>query len=914
MTRLYIITGVLAVLLLLTVSCSGSSPAPMIPVTPDLTAEAAPTAEAGHYLWAYYQISVDPQKNTYEIVPVREVSDHWNVLKFLEKGPCTTCVTILNMVPTSNGTKLFDVQISHPFTTKNLTGFDVRGIAMFGGSFTFPVSGIVTSDRKAGEGELVNADGFTKLYNGTTAGSGPGGFQGYFKGKKTPPMAPNSILNGFKRHESPGATNTRNAFYSGSAIVNTYELDMPDGKFVFGYAVDASWAAPTTKPVTNPMTDFPPEANCQEPWKIDVTQVPIGQGLTDQGGQTVLRIDVYDHQGKASIFPPVIESPALFDGSANAIWKEDGTGFTRYEVTVSNDKIAAQGQYKCLVSVEDTANIGSPDYLDLTGYQIVLLDVGEFVVQANQPPVAAAHADLYTPNPGQQVHFTDDSTDPDGLADITKREWDFSFDPIDGFQVGSEEQNPVISFPDVKTYKVQLRVTDSDGHTDMLDTPLTIDVQGTGNTPPIAGADADNKNPQISTLVHFYDASIDPDGFADMQYFEWDTNGDGTYDKFGKDTVAIYDTGGDYLVQHRVTDTANNKDTLDEPLLIEVNGPPVAQAEADKYSVTLGEQVTLINTSIDDDGNGAIKHFYWDMDGNGDYNDAVDITDVSPVQVVFYDGGQHSIGLKVVDKWGLEDELDTPLVIDVAGFDPFCVELIDQYNSANGGFGTRTFRYYNDTISQLSALKYQDTDGPWDFTIVPPAQPAICKWILPSDPEVSTPASLWPDADIFFKEAAPVSGGSTYVPHRFDFTDAVNGDLVMEGQWQASGGEFDYGDVFQITHPICKFWTDSGDGVGSFSGVNFDISWNMEALGTGAAIFTVNGDLTVLNCMLIRHHINFVDTDYGYLSFSLLNYQWIDENGNEVAFMQATNGLDGTNYSGNNYTGTTICRALQTIS
>jgi len=45
-----------------------------------------------------------------------------------------------------------------------------------------------------------------------------------------------------------------------------------------------------------------------------------------------------------------------------------------------------------------------------------------------------------------------------------------------------------------------------------------------------------------------------------------------------------------------------------------------------------------------------------------------------------------------------------------------------------------------------------------------------------------------------------------------------------------------------------------------------------------------------------------------------LNYQWIDEDGNEVAFMQASNGLDGDHFLGNTYTGTTICRALKTIS
>jgi hypothetical protein len=354
-------------------------------------------------------------------------------------------------------------------------------------------------------------------------------------------------------------------------------------------------------------------------------------------------------------------------------------------------------------------------------------------------------------------------------------------------------------------------------------------------------------------------------------------------------------------------------DTLDTPLLIEVNGPPEAAAEASSYSVTMGELVTLTNLSTDPDGNGPIKHFYWDMNGNGEYDDPEDVKDASPTQISFYTGGTHLIGLKVEDKWGLTDELDAPLEIDVAAFNPFCVNLIDQYNSANGGFGTRTFRYFQGPINQLS-VDYQAPNGPWDFTTVPPSQSAICKWLLPTDPEVDTPHSIWPDADFFFKDAAPVSGGTIYAPHRFDFVDLLNGNLVLQGQWQTSSGEFDYDEAFGITHPICHPWFDEGDGTGTFSGVNFSIIWSMETLGTGPAIFIVNGEQVVLNCILLRHHMSFVDTDYGVMSFSLLNYQWIDEDGNEIAFMQADNGLTGTNFFGNNYTGVTICRALTNIS
>ncbi|MFH1677035.1 MAG: hypothetical protein ABIC40_08410, partial [bacterium] len=425
----------------------------------------------------------------------------------------------------------------------------------------------------------------------------------------------------------------------------------------------------------------------------------------------------------------------------------------------------------------------------------------------------------------------------------------------------------------------------------------------------------DLDHPQVSQIVHFYDCSDDPDGFSDIVQFGWDFNDDGLPDKFGQNTTKSWSVGGDYPVQHKVTDTANNFDWLDEPLLIEVNGPPVAAAEADKYSVKMGELVTITNLSIDDDGNGAIKDVYWDVNGNDSFDDPVDIKNQNEIQLSFYAGGIHEIGLKVVDIYGLEDILDPPLEITVEGFDPFCVNLIDQKNSAESLYGVRTFNYFQGAIGDLS-VSYKATNGPWDFTDCPPSQPAICKWLLPTDPEVSTPKSYWPDADYFFKEGAPVSGGSIYAPHRFQFSSPPdNGILWLEGQWQSGQEPIEYNDTFGINHPICHPWADSGAGTGSFFGwINVDITWSMTSLGTGPAIFIVGGEEVVLNCMLIRHNISFIDTEYGYLNFSLLNYQWIDEDGNEVAFMEAQNGAGGgTNFSGNSYTGEVICRSLTGI-
>jgi len=342
---------------------------------PVFNAEISDSSGASHHLWGYYLVLHDPAEKKTTIFPVRNAGMHWNVLSWLEQGPCLDCVSVTGITPTPDGTIQFDVEIQHPFSSANLTGFDVRGIAMFHGSEIFPVAALTLSDRTAGDGELVNPDGYTTLYNSSTAGSGPNGLQGYLKGKFASAAMPDASLNGYKRYISPGVANTRNAFYADATLLSTFELDMPDTAFIFGYAIDASWAPPSVKPVTNPMTDFPPEANCSEPWRIDVVDESGGTGLTDQGGEATLTIDVYDRQGSASHFAPVVECPDLFDGIVTAGFVQDFAGYSRWEAVIANENHGAAGEHRCLVKVVDDDDLIAPAWLDITAYQIINLTV-----------------------------------------------------------------------------------------------------------------------------------------------------------------------------------------------------------------------------------------------------------------------------------------------------------------------------------------------------------------------------------------------------------------------------------------------------------------------------------------------------------------------------------------------------------
>ena len=359
-------------------SSGGHNSSPVLPdeisTPPEVLANSIPESHNTHHLLAYSLINIDatnPDDVKAEIIPARAGSVHINILKFLEFAPCTDCFKIVGLNFPEPGKLNVDIEITHPFGDMNYTAFDVRGIVMFNGSHVFPASGLTMSDSSMGDGELLNAEGLTRLYNGSTLDMA-GDFFTYYQGKLATPSVPNADLNGFLRHISDDPANTRNALYAGDSVTRTYSLALPSAEFVLGYAVDASWDIPTVDPVTDPMTQFPGTANCIEPWKIEASSYPIAGD-----GSTTLTIDVYDWQGQDSISTVLVECPELFTGQIAATFIEIIPWYARYEAVISNDNGAPAGTYKALISAEAVENATSPDWIDLTAYMIEnILQVG----------------------------------------------------------------------------------------------------------------------------------------------------------------------------------------------------------------------------------------------------------------------------------------------------------------------------------------------------------------------------------------------------------------------------------------------------------------------------------------------------------------------------------------------------------
>ncbi len=357
---------VLCMFVCILVGCSSAS----APVEPPTLPVHYRQSESNRYLWGYWDISIDPDTLAYSLIPRRDISFHLNARKFLEDGPCYYCLSILGVQFTGDGKLLVDIELKHPFLGLNVyTGFDVRGIAIFPGSREWPSNGLFTSEGEYGEGEVLNADGYTTLFNPVDfpPGSGSMPMLEYSHGKFAS-ADPSTTLNAYKVFYS---SENRRYFATGGAIAAQYEIKKPIGPIHFGYAVDACWMFPKGGGPVDVPDDFPISANCIEAYQISAVQ----KTELEQGGHCVIEVDVYDWQGTDTIAGVHLEAPELYNGFASANMVEDYGTWARFQATVFEEKSVAEGDYDCLIRVDD--NYSDPNLGEVAAYNMVRLTVVE---------------------------------------------------------------------------------------------------------------------------------------------------------------------------------------------------------------------------------------------------------------------------------------------------------------------------------------------------------------------------------------------------------------------------------------------------------------------------------------------------------------------------------------------------------
>jgi PKD repeat protein len=266
-------------------------------------------------------------------------------------------------------------------------------------------------------------------------------------------------------------------------------------------------------------------------------------------------------------------------------------------------------------------------------------DRGDFLIDSirlgsSGTPTASFSIGTESPGVGESVTFdAGSSSDSDGT--IETFEWDFDGDGT--FETTGEVTTH--TFQEAGTYQVTLRVTDDAGNT--ATTSKQIEVT---NQSPSASFSVSPDDVETGEQVAF-DASesTDPDGT--IETYEWDFDGDGTFEATGSTVEHTFADSGDYDVTLRVTDDAGQ--TASTSTSITVSNPaPTAVVEWSPTSPSVGEPVTFDGSNSYDE-NGTIQDYQWYLTGDR----SVAATG-SSAEYTYDEAGEYTVSLTVTDDGG----------------------------------------------------------------------------------------------------------------------------------------------------------------------------------------------------------------------------------------------------------------------
>ncbi|MEP0814773.1 MAG: PKD domain-containing protein [bacterium] len=244
------------------------------------------------------------------------------------------------------------------------------------------------------------------------------------------------------------------------------------------------------------------------------------------------------------------------------------------------------------------------------------------ITVTNKPPVAEANANPTSGTKPLLVGFNaTGSGDPDGT--IVKWEWDWTSDGTYDWESNSGGGTNY-TYTNHGDFTAKLRVTDDNGATGTDTVAIHV------NAPPVAVLTADPTEGDPPLTVNFdASGSYDPDGT--IVKYEWDWEGDGTYD-FDSGTQATaqhtYDTGGSFTATLRVTDFnfAGSIDNVNIAVYGMNNEVVDSVGDVGGFASIAIDSNHRIHISYDDGTNGDLKYAYFDgviwnitsVDTNGD--------------------------------------------------------------------------------------------------------------------------------------------------------------------------------------------------------------------------------------------------------------------------------------------------------
>jgi hypothetical protein len=358
-------------------------------------------------VWGLWDITIDPDTLEAEIVPLRGLEWHANVVEFLQAPYPKTNLGIkidLTASDVPNGLFAADVTLKHPFPSlPRFRGFDVRGAFLADGSIPslYDPTGIFADpDPAANEARLLNADGYMRWFNPTEFSLGGLRIFQYIPTALGTTDEVTATLNPYKYFSDDFlAPNTdklpiqdveifvpdRGTFSITSAITRRYMIQFPVvggvPVFRFTYVVDASYYDPVDSDPAFPVESFPTSANMQELYKVKCTDAGSSayyEDSSNNGGNLDFTLELFDWQAPfnpsgvpGEIGSVIVESPTLLGDYGGMIDITDqvmATAATSSETSsVATIEIlgvtpAAQTDQKLFFTVtsKDPDNYGNP--------------------------------------------------------------------------------------------------------------------------------------------------------------------------------------------------------------------------------------------------------------------------------------------------------------------------------------------------------------------------------------------------------------------------------------------------------------------------------------------------------------------------------------------------------------------------
>ena len=280
-----------------------------------------------------------------------------------------------------------------------------------------------------------------------------------------------------------------------------------------------------------------------------------------------------------------------------------------------------------------------------TAKTIVAVAVAGGILFGSQLVMAAAPtADFdFTPGVGrvgEDVSFSATTADPDD--DIVSVEWDFENDGT--FDAGGEDVQHAYQSSGTRT--VRMVVTDATSDSAVVFDTIRV------NAPPNAAFDFTPTSPTVGESISFdASGSTDDAALADGG-FDWDFDNDGAYDDAsGRQVSHSFPTPGSKTVRLRVTDSEGETHTDNASVSVAVaNSGPSAAFGFSPARPNPNQGVTFDASATTDDGPLLPTAYAWDLDGDGQFDDALGVTPTSS-----YASGTRTVSLRVTDVLGVAD-------------------------------------------------------------------------------------------------------------------------------------------------------------------------------------------------------------------------------------------------------------------